>query len=223
MSRMYEWIIIVVIILVLFVIIYTNWISVKAEENKQMFSFDNFLKHSDINDIYYRPLTVSYQIYQIPKLVSNSDCYDIYQQSKPLLQPSKTLSLLGCTLDTLTTDIIKHKASKISGFPLSHMEPLIITCYQENDSLTEHFDMVTNSIVSTRVCTMIVYLNDDYKGGEIEFPNIDTLFIPEMGKALFFWVSKDGVSLYESKYLARPVYLKQKWLATLYIHSCPIR
>jgi len=103
------------------------------------------------------------------------------------------------------------------------MEPIVVTCYKENDELPEHYDMVTNSIVSTRACTMILYLNDDYVGGELEFPNLEAILIPEMGTALFFWVSKDGVSTFESKYLARPVYRKQKWLATLYIHSCPIR
>lgn len=40
--------------------------------------------------------------------------------------------------------------------------------------------------VSSRVLSSVMYLNDDYEGGEIKFPNSNISFKPEAGSVIFF-------------------------------------
>jgi len=218
---MYEWSAIVIIILVLFIIIYSKWSSNTELTKKTMFSFDEF-KHKSNVDLSFRKLTPSYQVYEIPDVLSTSECYQLCFDAKPLLSSSPSNTFQGCILTTPLSSRIQHIASSLSSYPISHMEPLIITKYIDGDELPFHFDMLISSHFSTRVCTLLFYLNDDFFGGEIEFCNLQTLFTAKIGKALFFWVAHDNKPIYESKYKARPVYLKTKWMATQYIHSEPI-
>lgn len=54
--------------------------------------------------------------------------------------------------------------------------------YEESGYLPKHSDLG----ISTRIVTMILYLNDDYEGGEISFPYLDITLKPKAGSAVFF-------------------------------------
>lgn len=76
-----------------------------------------------------------------------------------------------------------------------------------------------------RFATLLLYLNDDMKGGETSFPlwrNAETsnaLWVkPEKGKAvLFYSILPDGNYDELSEHAALPVLKGEKWLANLWV------
>lgn len=59
---------------------------------------------------------------------------------------------------------------------------LSILKYGQTGYLPEHQDQG----VSSRVLSTVAYLNDNYDGGEIHFPQIDVTIKPEAGSVIFF-------------------------------------
>lgn len=53
--------------------------------------------------------------------------------------------------------------------------------YRPGDACSEHVDQVPHEI---RVCTAIYYINDDYEGGELVFPEQGATFRPKPGEVI---------------------------------------
>ena len=64
--------------------------------------------------------------------------------------------------------------------------------YQENEKYDAHYDAFDISEANNlarnyqRIITNIIYLNDDFEGGETFFPMLGFDIIPEIGKVLTF-------------------------------------
>lgn len=69
--------------------------------------------------------------------------------------------------------VVRTIASGDTGFTLIK--------YRTGDSCSEHVDQVPHEI---RVCTAIYYINDDYEGGEIVFPEQGVEFKPRPGEVI---------------------------------------
>lgn len=69
-------------------------------------------------------------------------------------------------------------AGKFIKGSVSHLG---ILKYTESGHLPEHSDEA-----NTRVLSAVTYLNDDYVGGEINFPNVNVKIKPESGSIVFF-------------------------------------
>ena len=125
-------------------------------------------------------------VYQIEKFCSDEDCQylaDLYKENEdksflyrntfPIdtsqIPYNKTL------LDTIQKS--KQFASQIYGVDLviSNSE---LVMWPEESFMLAHYDYKNDRVAS------ILYLNDDYEGGETVFPNID--ISPEKGVSLFF-------------------------------------
>ena len=72
-----------------------------------------------------------------------------------------------------------------------------------------------------RVGTVLIYLNDNFKGGYTRFPKLDYSVKPKRGKAVFFWVSDaTGNTQYtydETLHGGDPVLQGEKYIATQWI------
>lgn len=64
-------------------------------------------------------------------------------------------------------------------------EPLQILSYAHGDEYKLHSDALPQS-ANQRTSTFLVYLNDDYVGGETDFPNLDFKFKGSPGDAIWF-------------------------------------
>lgn len=60
--------------------------------------------------------------------------------------------------------------------------------YPEGGLFKEHIDVYNNN--SHRAFTIILYLNDDFEGGETGFPNLNYKCKPKVGRALIFLSSE---------------------------------
>jgi predicted 2-oxoglutarate/Fe(II)-dependent dioxygenase YbiX len=75
-------------------------------------------------------------------------------------------------------------------------EPYGLLKYQEGEEYKQHYDGGTDT---GRAVSALVYLNDDYVGGEIEFPNFGVKIKPQAGMLILF------PSNYAYSHIAHPV------------------
>jgi hypothetical protein len=74
-----------------------------------------------------------------------------------------------------------------------------------------------------RTATFLVYLNDDYAGGETDFPEIGYRFKGRRGDALFFFnVLKSGAPDYDTAHAGLPPASGMKWLLSQWVRSKPV-
>lgn len=139
---------------------------------------------------------------------------------------------------------ITKKVEEIMGMHRKYFEDLQIVHYQKGQLYTEHFDACpemnikdcdTHVLTSgQRYATFLIYLNDDFEGGETCFPkrirsdgtcnDLDTYKVkPKQGKAvLFFNLNPDGVSVKpESLHAGLPPTRGEKWMCNKWIRTGP--
>jgi hypothetical protein len=64
-----------------------------------------------------------------------------------------------------------------------------------------------------RAATFLLYLNDDYEGGETEFPNLSWRYKGRKGDALLFWnVNASGAPDPRMLHAGRPPASGEKWI-----------
>jgi prolyl 4-hydroxylase len=69
-----------------------------------------------------------------------------------------------------------------------------------------------------RILTVLIYLNDNFEGGETSFPEIGKQVKPEKGKAVVFSnVDKYGRIIKQSLHGGQPVVSGKKWIANKWI------
>jgi prolyl 4-hydroxylase len=120
---------------------------------------------------------------------------------------------------------------KISGLPLYNQELTQVAKYERGGYFREHNDScdervprcrMNNSITGGRKSTLLVYLNDDYEGGETKFPRIHLTIKPERGKGIFFInVDVNRKIEYYSLHGGLPVRKGRKYICTKWTHVRP--
>jgi Rps23 Pro-64 3,4-dihydroxylase Tpa1-like proline 4-hydroxylase len=91
-----------------------------------------------------------------------------------------------------------------------HSEPYNILKYSGGQHYKAHFDGGTKS---KRSISIILYLNDDYTGGELEFVNFGIKIKPERGMLVVF------PSNYAYRHIAHPVDSGTKYAIVTWLHD----
>ena len=84
--------------------------------------------------------------------------------------------------------------------------------YPVDTEYKKHYDGAT---ASGRCISAIAYLNDDYEGGEIEFPNFEIKIKPKAGMLVLF------PSNYAYAHIAHSVTKGTKYAIVTWIHDRP--
>jgi len=92
-------------------------------------------------------------------------------------------------------------------------EPYNMLKYKDGQEYKAHYDGGTGM---GRAISAICYLNGDYEGGHIEFPNFKVKIKPEPGMLILF------PSNYAYKHIAHPVTSGTKYALVTWIHDRPI-
>lgn len=109
------------------------------------------------------------------------------------------------------------------------VEPPIVLRYAGGEEFPTHADFLDPSQPENaenirregqRIISFQVFLNDDYEGGETEFPNIEKRFKGKKGDAIFWWnVKPDGTPEPAAVNGNRPVTGGEKWVLSQWIRS----
>lgn len=118
--------------------------------------------------------------------------------------------------------LVREKISALTRLPAFAMEPPQILHYAPGQELKPHYDHVgsADSYQGERIATFLLYLNDDYEGGELEFPKVGIQHRGRRGDAVFFAnVDHAGVPDSLTLHAGRPVLAGEKWLFSQWIHD----
>jgi hypothetical protein len=140
-----------------------------------------------------------------------------------------------CDLDIeiggVLTFIIRARISSITGRQDAAMEVPKVLHYSPGETFAEHFDYLDPeepayaqelATRGQRTDTFLIYLNDDFAGGETHFPALDISHAGAGGDALLFSnVDADGKPDEATRHAGLPPTTGEKWLFSQWIREFP--
>lgn len=127
----------------------------------------------------------------------------------------------GKVMHVLKSSELAHCFGKV------FVEDIQVVKYNTQGKYDPHFDTTecgadvgVECTATPRIATVLIYLNDDFMGGETRFPNLGFSVKPKKGKAVLFWVvdPSSGFVYKETLHGGDPVSVGEKWIATQWIH-----
>lgn len=128
--------------------------------------------------------------------------------------------------------LIRERMAAAAGYPTTQFEIAKLLHYEPGQHFAPHGDFleVTTPAMARevethgqRLATLLVYLNDDYEGGETDFPRIGYRHKGARGEALLFHnVDAAGAIDYDSVHAGLPPTRGQKWLLSQWVRSLPV-
>jgi prolyl 4-hydroxylase len=116
---------------------------------------------------------------------------------------------------------LNRRLAAASGTKVEQGEPLQVLSYAPGREYRSHSDALPGAD-NQRILTALVYLNDDYRGGETEFPAAGLRLRGDVGDALIFRnTDAHGLADPSATHAGLPVLAGQKWLASRWIRERP--
>lgn len=133
---------------------------------------------------------------------------------------------------SLLNMMVQAKIAAACGAPMAMMESFAVLHYGVGEEASEHFDYLDPSVpayaaeisrLGQRVATCLLYLNEDYEGGETAFPELGLRCQGRKGEALiFFSVDRQGRPDPRSVHAGRPPTAGEKWVLSQFIRNRPV-
>jgi prolyl 4-hydroxylase len=179
------------------------------------------------------PAVCQWLIERARPLLSRALVYEGVEK-KALAHPTRTNN--AAMFNLLDTDFVcvlmERRICRCLGVPFGHLEPPAILHYEEGREITEHFDFVDPKVPDydqeiarrgQRIVTFLVYLNDDYAGGETDFPRLEISHKGRAGEGLFFSNAlADGTSDLRTLHAGRPTTQGEKWIVSQFVRNRPV-
>ena len=184
------------------------------------------------------------KIYEYHNIITDDQINEIIKLSAPLVAPSPVIGEGGqntvmnnvrTSHNTFLSDkypVVQNvydKLSNIIGIDKSHFEDLQVVRYHPGQLYKAHWDACYEESKcddflkrgGNRYATFLLYLNDDFQGGETHFPLRNKKIIPEKGKAaLFFNLDENNIDKLEnSKHAGLPPTSGIKWMCNVWIRQ----
>ena len=127
---------------------------------------------------------------------------------------------------------VQARMAAIVGAPMQMLEAFAVLNYAPREEYGEHVDYLDPAIPAyaaelaqrgQRVATGLLYLNDDYEGGETAFPQLGISFKGRKGDALvFFNADGEGRPDPRTVHAGRTPTSGQKWLLSQFFRNRPV-
>ena len=187
----------------------------------------------------------AYTLYEIPNFLSAKECEDIirlanktgmhrsevYGASSDVVDNNSRKSYTAWLSDSMS-DLVKKitvMTTQLTGLPDQNQEDLQVLRYPEGGFFSPHYDCCEggpeecsrmNANGGPRRITIIIYLNENFKGGETVFPKINISVKPQTGKAAVFWSTDDNDAVITEAYHGgNPVSEGEKWICNKWVHA----
>lgn len=149
------------------------------------------------------------------------------------LDPMRTNE--GAVFSLVETDLVmqlvRSRIAHVAQVATNALEPVEVLHYRVGETYKRHVDFFHPSLPNfademrakgQRTRTCLVYLNDDFEGGETEFPKIGIKFRGGVGGALLFDnVKASGAGDMNTLHTGLPPTSGEKWLLSQWIRSKP--
>jgi len=132
----------------------------------------------------------------------------------------------------LIVAILRARMAEVTATRVAAMEIPSVLHYAEGQEFAPHYDITINpdspdygdrlAKGDQRVLTFLIYLNDDYEGGETEFPALGERWKGRKGEGLFFWnVQPNGALDERTLHAGLPVTKGEKWVLSQWVGGQP--
>jgi predicted 2-oxoglutarate/Fe(II)-dependent dioxygenase YbiX len=131
----------------------------------------------------------------------------------------------------LVMQIVRERVAAITTLPTAAFEPPQIFHYALGEEIKPHYDGLRlgdqgygqgGAYKGDRIATFLLYLNDDYDGGELDFPRVKVRHKGRAGDGIYFaHVDVNGVPDRLSLHAALPVTRNEKLILSQWIHDRP--
>jgi predicted 2-oxoglutarate/Fe(II)-dependent dioxygenase YbiX len=105
------------------------------------------------------------------------------KMTDPRLKKTKETSEIIQIISNAITKASKDYAEK-NNIDIGYLMPISISKYEKNKEMGPHVDSYGDE--RSPVISVVLYLNDDYEGGELEFKNQNVVIKPEAGSIVIF-------------------------------------
>ena len=170
----------------------------------------------------------------LPKLLSEAECRYLISVAQPNFQPSMVYddaatlirdpirtsdgSAIHWAIEDPAVHAINRRVAAATGTPYENGETLQSLRYSPGQQYHPHFDFVAGD--NRRLWTALIYLNEDYEGGETEFVQTGLKVKGTTGDVLVFGnAGADGNSDPLAEHAGLPVTRGTKYLATRWIRE----
>lgn len=125
--------------------------------------------------------------------------------------------------------LVQERISKACGLPRTHMEGYSVLFYRPGEEFSAHVDYYDTADLAgrreiqelgQRNLTFIIYLNDDYAGGETEFTELGLKHKGRAGEALYFVnADRNGKGDPRTRHAGLPTTSGNKWVLSQYVRD----
>ena len=174
-----------------------------------------------------------------PNFISHEICDNIISLANPILSEMATLGVGkhsgrvadGTWLESSQKDVqvISNLVADLSGYSVENQEKLHVVKYGIGGKYDAHYDFFVpdtnyfDSVMSQggqRVQSWLIYLNDDFEGGETDFPKEQSRVIPQKG-TIIGWNNTlgEGKLNWNSFHAGMPVLSGTKWIGVIWVRE----
>jgi len=129
--------------------------------------------------------------------------------------------------------LVQARMSLTCGYPMQHFEAPMVLHYAVGEQIKPHFDFIDAKAIDyaqqireqgQRMITFLLYLNDDYEGGETAFPKLGIVNHGTTGAGLYFINAfPDLTPDRRMLHTGSPPTKGEKWIVTQFIVSKRLR
>jgi len=128
--------------------------------------------------------------------------------------------------------LLRIRISLVTGLKPEQMEPPQIFHYALGQEIKAHYDSLYDkehpygregTYQGDRLATFLMYLNDDYEGGDLDFVKVGFTYKGKTGDGIFFASMREGKPDPQSLHGARPVTKGEKYILSQWIHDRPFK
>lgn len=172
-----------------------------------------------------------------PQLFSHAECKYLAVLGTPWLEKAHVLDLAGegrldqrvrdghcCSIPNMFEDLVVQAVNRCiaaaTGTKAGWGEPLNILKYTPGQQYRPHHDGTGTDNVSVRALTALIWLNDQFEGGETDFPKINVRVRGGVGDMLVFKNIRDNGGFDDRMlHAGLPVTDGVKWMASRWIRT----
>jgi len=158
--------------------------------------------------------------------------YDALAQQETISPTrSNTWAPFNLTHSDLVSVLVQVHMCANTGVPFRHLEPAVVLHYDVGEEITEHYDFIDPNMPSyeqeiaekgQRIVTFLLYLNDDYVGGETAMPKLGIVHKGKRGEGMFFANAlENGAADTRTVHAGRPTTEGEKWVVSQFIRNRP--
>jgi len=128
--------------------------------------------------------------------------------------------------------LLRIRISLLTGLKIEQMEPPQIFHYALGQEIKAHHDSLYSpehplgcdgTYQGDRLATFLMYLNDGYEGGDLDFVKVGFIYKGKTGDGIFFSSMREGKPDRQSLHAARPVTKGEKYILSQWIHDRPFK